>query len=53
MKHKQNMKDMKETFGLTDEETQKVSNAIDELCANPADFIAKLDEMILNRSNRK
>lgn len=50
MKHKQNMK---EVFGLSDEEEQRVNNAIEELCANPTDFIVKLDEMILNRRNRK
>lgn len=44
---------LKEAFGLTDDESQKVSSALDELCKNPESFIAKLDEELARRRNKK
>lgn len=44
---------LKEAFGLTDDESQKVSSALDELFKNPESFIAKLDEELARRRNKK
>lgn len=44
---------LKEAFGLTDDESQKVSSALDELSKNPESFIAMLDEELARRRNQK
>lgn len=46
-------KTLKEAFGLTDDESQKVSSALDELFKNPESFITKLDEELARRRNKK
>lgn len=50
---KKPQKALKEAFGLTDDESQKVSSALDELFKNPESFIAKLDEELARRRNQK
>ena len=45
-------KTLKEAFGLTDDESQKVSSALDELFKNPESFIA-CDEELARRRNKK